>query len=97
MLKVPFHFPASKRRDFAKRFPGLARAALSGQIPLDTKLQSNEFECKTQKFLKNRQSLIFQKLAGGGFAPAIPIRFLSKANWYEMFQHSPHGGEWLGR
>ncbi|MDR2123890.1 MAG: hypothetical protein LBP38_02770, partial [Desulfovibrio sp.] len=38
-----------------------------------TKLHSNEFECKTPKFLKNRQSLIFQKLAGGGFASAIPI------------------------
>ncbi|MDR2124208.1 MAG: hypothetical protein LBP38_04400 [Desulfovibrio sp.] len=37
----------------------------------DTKLHSNEFECKTSKFLKNRQSLIFQKLAGGGFASAV--------------------------
>jgi hypothetical protein len=36
----------------------------------------------TPKFLKNRQSLIFQKLAGGGFASAIPICFLLKANWY---------------
>jgi hypothetical protein len=25
----------------------------------------------------------FQKLAGGGFASAIPICFLLKANWYE--------------
>jgi cytoplasmic iron level regulating protein YaaA (DUF328/UPF0246 family) len=47
-----------------------------------TKLHSNEFECKTQKFLKNRRSLIFQKLAGVGFASAIPICFLLKATWY---------------
>jgi CRISPR system Cascade subunit CasD len=47
----------------------------------DARLHSNEFECKEPKFLKNKQDLIFQKLAGGGFAPAIPIRFLSKANW----------------
>jgi hypothetical protein len=35
-------------------------------------LYSNSFEYKTTKFLKNRQSLIFQKLARGGFASAIP-------------------------
>jgi hypothetical protein len=46
----------------------------------DTKLHSNEFKCKTPKFLKNRQRLNFQKLAGGGFASAIPICFLLKAN-----------------
>ncbi|MDR2076993.1 MAG: hypothetical protein LBP61_08720 [Desulfovibrio sp.] len=49
----------------------------------DTKLHSNSFECKTPKFLKNRQSLLFQKLAGNGFASALPISFLLKANWHE--------------
>jgi hypothetical protein len=43
-----------------------------------TSLHSNSFECKLPKFLKNRQSLISQKLAGGSFA--IPVRFLPKAN-----------------
>jgi hypothetical protein len=53
------------------------------RIPHHTKLHSNSFECKTPKFLKNRQSLLFQKLAGSGFASAIPISFLLKANWYQ--------------
>jgi hypothetical protein len=33
--------------------------------------------------LKNRQSLICRKRAGGGVASAMPIRFPLKANWYE--------------
>ncbi|MDR2124338.1 MAG: hypothetical protein LBP38_05060 [Desulfovibrio sp.] len=52
----------------------------------DTGLHSNEFECKTPKFLKNRRSLIFQKLAGVGFASAIPGCFLLKATWYEKLK-----------
>jgi hypothetical protein len=46
----------------------------------DAGLRSNPFERKTPKFLKNRRSLIFRKLAGGGFASARPIRFLPKVN-----------------
>jgi hypothetical protein len=49
-------------------------------------LHSNSFECKTPKFLKNRQSLIFQKLAGSGLASAIPIGFLLKANWSQTIK-----------
>ncbi|MDR1489916.1 MAG: radical SAM protein [Desulfovibrio sp.] len=52
------------------------------QDDLHTKLHSNEFECSTPKILKNRKSLIFQKLESGGFASATQVRFLSKANLY---------------
>jgi hypothetical protein len=31
----------------------------------------------------NRLSLIFQKLAGGGFASSRPTRFPLKATWYQ--------------
>ncbi|MDR1488941.1 MAG: phospholipid carrier-dependent glycosyltransferase, partial [Desulfovibrio sp.] len=44
-----------------------------------TGLHANSFECGTPKFLENRRNLIFQKVAD--FASAIPIRFLSRANW----------------
>jgi hypothetical protein len=50
-----------------------------------TKLHSNEFERKAPKFLKNRRSPVFQKLAGDGFASAAPIRFLAKADWYQAY------------
>jgi hypothetical protein len=35
----------------------------------DPKSHSNPFECVTPKFLKNRPSLIYQKLTGGGKQP----------------------------
>ncbi|MDR1490889.1 MAG: ComEC/Rec2 family competence protein [Desulfovibrio sp.] len=50
---------------------------------VDTKPHSDEFERKTPNFLKNRQSPGFQKVAGDGFASAIPILFLSEANRYK--------------
>jgi hypothetical protein len=51
------------------------------------KLHANEFERKTRKFLKNRRSLIFQKLAGRSAASTLPMHFLLKANWYEYIRN----------
>jgi hypothetical protein len=67
---------------------GRSRASPVVKRPSHTKLHSNSFECKTPKFLKNRQSLIFQKVVGSGFASAIPISFLLKANWYQAAKRS---------
>jgi D-alanyl-lipoteichoic acid acyltransferase DltB (MBOAT superfamily) len=53
------------------------------RAPADAGLRSNEFECRTPKFLKNRRSLISQKTAGSGRASAIPVCFQQKANRYE--------------
>jgi hypothetical protein len=55
------------------------RPARSGALPLSnhSMLHANPFEDKTPNFLENRQSLIFQKGAAGGYA--IPFRFLLNA------------------
>jgi predicted exporter len=60
---------------------------------LYSKSHSNEFECKTPKFLKNRRNLIFQKFAGGRFASAMPIRFLLNANWHYARKDTPEGAK----
>jgi hypothetical protein len=39
---------------------------------MDISSNLHGIECKTPKFLKNSQVLIFQKLAGSGFASVIP-------------------------
>ncbi|MDR1489855.1 MAG: cobalamin biosynthesis protein [Desulfovibrio sp.] len=65
------------------RFAGKSPRCVSSAKGIDDRLHSNELKCNTPKFLKNKRSPIFQKIAGGGFATSIPIRFLSKANWDE--------------
>jgi hypothetical protein len=47
--------------------------------PYNTKWHSIEIECLTPKFLKNRETLTFQKLAGGRISAALPSRFKFKA------------------
>jgi hypothetical protein len=61
-----------------KRFSPFAYnflAAADGRRIIHTKLHSNEFEYKTPKFLKNRQSLIFQKFAGAASPPPYQFAF----------------------
>jgi hypothetical protein len=39
---------------------------------------------KDAKVFEKQAKPVFQKLAGGGFASALPIRFRWKANWYQI-------------
>jgi len=49
-----------------------------------TKLRSIDIERSTPKFLKNRETQLFQKLAGVGSRRLIPTRNLLIASWYYL-------------
>ncbi|MDR2124948.1 MAG: response regulator [Desulfovibrio sp.] len=83
----------------ANAFPGAREGASGscpeqhgaggGDSPTDAGWRSNSFECKAPTFSKNRQNLIFQKLASGNLASAAPLRFLTKAKRYEIEDSPP--------
>jgi len=50
----------------------------------NTNLRSIDIERFTQKFLKNWETQLFQKLAGIGSRCLIPICIPANANWYNV-------------